>query len=195
MGVLFVDDFDDLSHWSPGGFGIAPAGWAYQVGTGSASGAAMHTQEAGCAYVEARVYGDQTGGDNWFTLKLDSGGGAGYDANGAGILLRSTTGQFAAIIGGTQVWADPAFTGNLPVPPQSPATAALVGVHRVSAGVYDLYLNRKRMAQFTGVPLGGGSVLMCAYNNIGAHVDYVATADRPLSVYDDIRGSSVMVLG
>jgi hypothetical protein len=200
MGVLFLDDFADLAHWSAGSFSISPAGWAYHGGDGSATGMAMHAMESGCAFVEALVYGDAGGGDNWFTIKLGTSGGAGYDQNGAALLIRSTDGQLGWIAANAAVsWTDPSFaSGHVSPVPNSAANAVLLGIHKLGGGVYDAYVNRKKVQTVTGVTNDAGAYIgMCAYNGIGAHVDYVATADRPLTGYDDLSPSrlSKLVLG
>lgn len=180
--AAFVDDFADLSNWSAGGFSISPAGFAYQFGDGSATGMAMHAKEAGVNYVEALVYGDATGGDVWGVIKLNTSGGAGYDGNGAGALVRSSDGQIGWIAAGAFVtYTAPGWTGYIATPPRSLATAVLLGIHKTGAGTYDLYVNRVKVQTVAGVTNdGGGNIGMCAYNGMGLHVDYVATATSPL---------------
>jgi hypothetical protein len=179
--LLFLDDFADLTTWSTGGFSLSPAGWAYDGSTALMT----HRLEAGAAYVEALLYGDATTGDNWIPIKFGvPSGGNPYDANGASILIRSTNGsvEWGLTPSATVSWTDPSWTGSIPTPPRSAATAVLVGLHKTAPGTYDLYINRQKVQTVTGVTGDGGAYLgIGAYNNIGGHIDYVAIASALLT--------------
>jgi hypothetical protein len=197
MGLLFADDFADLSHWSAGSFSISGT-TAYHGGDGSGGGGATHAQEAGTAYVEALAWGDATGGDNWAVVKMDNNGGAAYDGNGAGIAFRSTGGEVFLLSGGSPSLVSAASgwpSYVLPTPPRSLATAVHLGISRVGTGLYDFYVNRGWVARYSGITAAGANLFMAAYNGMGGHFEYVASASRPLTIFDDVRASSPMVLG
>lgn len=187
--VLFLDDFANMGAWSAGGFSISPAGFAYHAGDGSGNGMAQHTKDAGTVYVEMLAYGDATGGDNWAVLKLDCNGGQTYDWNGIGLVFRSTNGDVFVICNSDATvtvydpaWTLPATAMNLGRFPRNLGTAVLLGIHKISTGVYDIYVDRVRMARYSGVSAAlGPNIGIAGYNGIGVHIDYLAAADGVLT--------------
>lgn len=192
--MAFRTEFADLAGWTNGGgVSINPAGWAYHPGNNTAGGFIYRTMAADESYCETKTYLDVNSAD-WMMMKINSNTGPMYDnaaANGCGLAIRGSGAGFA-FLGGTITGWNGAYTVS--PRPGDATTARTIGIERISASIYDFFLDGQFLGrQTTTVATTGTLFVLGGYNGVGAHFDHFFAGKRDIFV---VGGSpSPMVLG
>lgn len=191
-----VDDFASLGAWTNmGGVSISPTGWAYHPGNSTATGY-IYRAMGSDTYFEVKTYLDNNVSD-WMMLKINTGTSNLYNttaSDGCGIAVRGSGTGFA-YLGGTISGNFSAGAFTVSPRPGATTTACTVGIYRRSSTSYDFYCNGVLLGnQTTTQATSGTNVCVGGYNSVGAHFDYVASADHVLSVYEDRNTTTAMVV-